>query len=108
MTPEKQVQNSILAYLNGLKKLGEPIFVERRQAGGFNYKKGLPDVYCVYYGRHIEIEVKAIGGHQSPMQIKFEQMFKAIGCAYVCAQSVEEVKQLLENIAAEEQNKLKS
>ena len=42
------------------------------------------------------------------MQIKFEQMFKAIGCAYVCAQSVEEVKQLLENIAAEEQNKLKS
>ena len=58
MTPEKRVQNKIVDYLHALEDEGFPIFVERRNAGGFSYKKGIPDLYAVINGQHVEIEVK--------------------------------------------------
>ena len=58
MTPEKKVQNQIVNYLNELQTNGFPVFVERRNAGGFSYKKGIPDLYASVNGLHIEIEVK--------------------------------------------------
>lgn len=93
MTPEKRVQNEILNYFKKLKDAGKPIFYERRQAGGFSYKMGIPDVYAVYNGQHIEVEVKRPGGQMSPMQEKFRDMCKRINILWMCADSVEQVKQ---------------
>ena len=42
MTPEKKIQNSIIKYFKDLQKQGYPVFIERRQAGGFSYKKEKP------------------------------------------------------------------
>ena len=55
MTPEKKVQNEIIKYLKS-----KDVFFERRQAGGFSYKKGIPDLYAVIDGMHIEIEVRTL------------------------------------------------
>lgn len=98
MTPEKKVQNEIINFLSNLKKAGEPIDFERRQAGGFSYRKGIPDIYAVYYGFHIEIEVKAINGRQSTMQEKFEEKCKKLKIPYVCAKNVQDVQKLLEQV----------
>lgn len=97
MTPEKIVQTAILKYL---KKLSEtqPLFFERRQVGGLSYKKGIADIYAVYDGLHIEIEVKKPGGHQSAMQEKFEEKCKKIGIPYLCVDSVDQVVAFFESL----------
>lgn len=92
MTPEKKVQTDILKYFKKLKDAGKPIFYERRQAGGFSYKMGIPDVYVVYNGRHVEIEVKQPGGQLSPLQEKFRDMCKRNNILWICAESLEDVK----------------
>lgn len=91
MTPEKHVQNAIITYLKKLENQGYPLMHERRQAGGFSYKKGQADLYAVYNGLHIEIEVKAIGGHQSTMQEKWEAKCKSLGIPYLCVDNVQDV-----------------
>lgn len=88
MTPEKKVQNSIINYLKKLKENDEPLFFERRQAGGFSYKKGIPDLYAVYYGLHIEIEVKKVGGKLSTMQEKFRDMCYKNRIKYICVDNI--------------------
>lgn len=92
MTPEKKVQNEILKYLDKLEKDGYKIFHERRQAGGFNYKKGIPDIYCVVNGKHIEIEVKKPGGKLSGMQEKFRDMCKEKNIEWICTDDFEKFK----------------
>ena len=92
MTPEKRVQNEIIEYLKQLKKNNKPIFYERRQAGGLSYKKGIPDIYCVYNGCHLEIEVKAPGGELSTMQEKFRDRCKKLNILWICVDSVDELK----------------
>lgn len=94
MTPEKRVQNNIVAYLKRLENEGMPIFVERRQAGGFSYKMGIPDLYAVINGFHLEIEVKAPGGELRPMQEKYKEKCKQKNIAYVCADNLDVVKDI--------------
>ena len=55
-TPEDYVKDDIENYLDTL----DNCWRDTRQAGGFSYKKGLPDIYGCYYGYHFEIEVKKI------------------------------------------------
>ena len=98
MTPEKQIQNDILDYLKYLKHSFKPIFYERRQAGGLSYKKGIPDIYCVYNGIHIEIEVKKPGGQLSTMQEKFRDMCKTNNIKWICVDDVEQLKTYLDSI----------
>lgn len=98
MTPETKVKNEILKYLQQLDDENEPIFYERRQAGGFSYKKGIPDIYLVYYGLHIEVEIKAENGETSIMQDKFAEKCKKKQICYICVKSVEEVKYYLNYI----------
>ena len=75
MTEEKNLQNKMLAYLKTLKEQGKIALYEKRQAGGFSYKKGIPDIYFVCFGGlHVEVEVKAKDGKQSAMQEKFETL----------------------------------
>ena len=78
MTPEKRVQNKIIDFLKSIPNLQ----YERRQAGGFNYHKGAPDIWFVYNGRHCEIEVKAPGGHPSSLQLKAEESYLKAGAYY--------------------------
>lgn len=97
MTPEKQVQNAIVEYAKQLYKEGKPIYIERRQAGGFNYRMGIPDLYVVANGKHIEIEVKAPGklNHLSPMQEKFRDMCKKLNICWCVVDNVEDAKKVI-------------
>ena len=78
MTPEKKVQNQIINFLDNQNNL----VYERRQAGGFNYKAGRPDVWFVFNGRHCEVEVKAPGGVVGSLQLKHEAALKQAGSLY--------------------------
>lgn len=99
MTPEKRVQNEIVNYLHKLEDEGMPIFVERRNAGGFSYKKGIPDLYAAINGQHVEIEVKReSGGELSTMQLKFRDLCKKRKITWICAKSVDDVKKLTEKL----------
>lgn len=102
MTPEKRIQNKIVDYLNERQAFGAPIFVERRNAGGFSYKKGIPDLYAVINGRHVEIEVKQPDGELEPMQEKFRQKCERLNITWVCATCVEDVSILVDAILYEE------
>lgn len=95
MTPEKIVQNAIVDYLKTLEKEGKPVYVERRQAGGFSYKMGIADLYAVIDGQHVEIEVKRPGGQLRPMQIKWSEQCKAKHILWVCADSLDVLKDFL-------------
>lgn len=98
MTPEKRVQNSIINYLKKMKKEGKPVYVERRQAGGFSYKMGIADVYTVIDGFHIEIEVKAPGGKLRPMQEKWKQQCEENNIFYICSDNVDDFIQKINDI----------
>lgn len=84
MTPEKRIQNKVVAYLKKLEKEGKPIYVERRQAGGFAYKMGIADLYAVINGIHIEIEVKKPGGSLRPMQEKWRDQCLTKNIFWIC------------------------
>ena len=98
MTPEKIVQNKILNYLKQLKDNNEPIFYERRQAGGFSYKKGIPDIYFVYNGIHVEVEIKQENGSLSAMQEKFRDMCKQNNIIWVCAKDISDIESIIESL----------
>ena len=91
MKIEDIIQNNIIKWL---KK--NNIWYQRREAGGFTYKKGLPDLYCIYKGHHIEIEVKDPKGQVSSMQIKQRQILEQAGAIYILATSVQDVQKILE------------
>ena len=96
MTPEKKIQNNIINYLKLLKTNKYPIFFERRNSGAYNYKKGIPDIYCVYNGIHIEIEVKAENGKLSTMQEKFKKMCNTNNIIYICCNNIDDLRHFFE------------
>ena len=96
MTPEKIVQSSIIAYLKKLEQEGKPVYVERRQAGGFSYKMGIADLYAVIDGKHVEIEVKKPGGQLRPMQEKWRDRCKAKNILWICADNLSDFKAFIE------------
>lgn len=97
MLEEKEIQDDILDYFEKLDKLNYPILYDRRQAGGFNYKKGIPDLWASIQGKHLEIEVKRPGEHLRPMQEKFRDECKRKNIIYICADSLNKIKELLKN-----------
>lgn len=105
MTPEKEVQNAIINYFKKLNDSGIKNYVERRQAGGFSYKMGLPDLWVTIFGKHIEIEVKRPNGKLRATQQKWEKRFKELGAIYLCADSVIDVIDLIEKLSVEYFNK---
>ena len=104
MTPENKVKEKIIKYFKTLQDKGLPLFYERRQAGGFSYKKGLPDLYFVYKGRHIELELKSDNGEPSSMQLMWQRKFKEVYDIddYIVS-SVDEVKRIIEKIDNEKE-----
>lgn len=97
MTPEKKVQNKIEKYLDELISQGIPIYYERRQAQGVGYKYGLPDLFLVINGIHVEVEVKAPNGDVRAAQEKWEMRFKNLGILYTRPHSLEEFKNFIFN-----------
>lgn len=104
MTPEKEIQNAIIGYFKKLKASGINNYVERRQAGGFAYKMGLPDLWAIIFGKHIEIEVKRPGGQARATQEKWARRFIEMGAEYVCADSATDVIDLVERLRVEYNN----
>lgn len=97
-TPEKRVQNAILNYLKKLKEEGHPIVYERRQALGSS-KMGMPDIWVLYNGVHIEIECKKpVDGELRTMQEKQRDLLIKAGAVYICPHSKEEVVELFNNL----------
>lgn len=96
MTPERKVKESLINYLSSLKKSGVKIYYEAREAGGFAYRKGLPDLWYIYNGHHVEIEVKAKGGQLSTMQLKWQEWFAKMNVECYCISSLDELRELIE------------
>lgn len=97
-TPEKRVQTAIINYLKSLKDQGIPIYFERRQATATS-KTGIPDLFVVCKGKHIEIECKKpIGGELRTMQEKQRDILISAGAIWICPTSVQEVKDLFEEL----------
>lgn len=72
-TGEANLTKKVVDYLKDLQERGSPVFFEHRSgSGGFNYKKGIPDLYAVIDGCHVEIELKTVNGKRSAMQDKFK------------------------------------
>lgn len=97
MNPETIIQNKIIKYIKKLADDGYPIMYFRRQAGGYSYKAGLPDLFFIFDGRHVEVEVKAPGGERSPLQYKWEEKFKRINVDYLCVDNLEDFKEFMKN-----------
>ena len=76
-------QDKVIKYLKQLQLSGHPVHFERRQAGGLSGNEGYPDLWCVYNGIHIEIEMKIIGGVPSTKQEAFERKCRNWGILYI-------------------------
>lgn len=92
---ESYIQSKITSYLKNLQDEGKPIFFEKRQAGGFHYKEGIPDLYVVIKGRHIEIEIKNENGKRRNMQYKWSEIFKNLGIDYYICRDLSEFKAII-------------
>lgn len=79
---EKLLQNKILSWLREFKKSNK-IYYEKRYPSGLAYKKGLPDLYVVYKGLHLEFELKSPDGELSSMQEIYQDLFNDIAVYYV-------------------------
>ena len=97
MTPEKVVQNKIIAYLKDLANQGKPVIVDRRQAGGFSYKEGIADVWASINGRHVEIEVKRPGGQLRTMQEKWRDRCIQANILWICCDDINIFKSFIKD-----------
>ena len=98
MTEEGRIQASIEKYLKSLIDKGYPLWFEKRQAGGFSYKKGIADLYGVFNGLHFEVEIKRPGGQRSAMQEKWEERCLRTNTKYACCDSLQKFKTFFENV----------
>ena len=94
---EAKISEKCLEYLKELKDRGVPIeWFHRSGSGGFQYKKGIPDMYIVIGLIHIECEMKTPTGHLSSMQIKWRDRFIRNGTPYVNPRSFQEFKEFID------------
>ena len=94
---ESKITDKCIAYLEGLRERGYKIYYERRTGeGGFGYKKGIPDMWIVIDGVHIECELKTPWGERTPLQEKFALYFKKLGIEYFWPKSFSEFKKYID------------
>ena len=94
ITEEKKIQNEIINYLKTLPCC----YVERRSPLGFSYKKGIADLFFVYEGVHVEVEVKKINGSTSSMQDKRKERCSLLKIPYIEARSLKDIKNFIDNL----------
>lgn len=92
---EKNLLKNVTNFLKKLESEGKPVFWERRQAGGFNYRIGIPDLYVVTNGIHKEIELKDPKLKQfeyKPEQVLWQNKFKKVNIESIISNDFEEIK----------------
>lgn len=106
---ESMIQKAVLDYLQMISKQ-EPIYYFRAGSGVFQtaqgrYVKtgrpGVPDIICCAYGKFLGIEVKTEKGRQSQAQKQAEQDIDWAGGEYHIVRSVDDVRQVIEDVSAE-------
>lgn len=91
---EASITSKCIKFLDDLISKGYYIYYEHRSGGsGFAYKKGIPDLFIVINGVHIECEMKTPWGGLSTMQEKWKNKFEQLHIRYMCPTSFEEFKQ---------------
>lgn len=69
---ETKIGEKIVDFLTDCMKAELPVYFEHRSgSGGFNYKKGVPDIWFTIKSIHVECEVKTDEGRLSTSQEKF-------------------------------------
>lgn len=90
---EKDIVAAIMRYL----KTVPGCFAWKEHVGMYG-TAGIPDIICCIEGRFVAFEVKTDTGKLTKLQeITIQRIRKAKGCAYKVT-SVEEVKEILENL----------
>lgn len=91
------MKKAIKEYLNGVGAFWSMI------PGGAYAKTGDPDMIVCYMGRYIAVEAKTPEGVQSQWQKLRQSQIEEAGGIYVLARSVEQVKEVIENVKREEE-----
>ena len=96
---ERLILNKTIGYLKKLISKGYSIYYERRQAGGFNYKIGLPDLWLVINGYHYEIEFKS---DENKIYYRTEQLywlnkFNKINIESIISNKWEDIKKFIDD-----------
>lgn len=92
------VQKPILKFLKEYQAKDPSLEFFRREAGGFAYKKGLPDLWILYRGVHVEVECKDEDGEPDPLQLKWEERLKRAGALYCRPHSFTEFKEFFYSV----------
>lgn len=93
---ETLLQEKVLKYLKNLQLSGHPLYYDRRVAGTLSYEEGVPDLYLVYNGIHIEVELKVVGGTARTRQEAFERKCKKWGILYIRPDTYKEFTDYME------------
>lgn len=89
--PETIIQTEIQNYLNKSK-----IFNQRLSATGA--MAGMPDIFCIYRGYAVALEVKTLEGKPTELQKRIVEQFIAAGGFGTFPTSVDDVDKLFDNI----------
>lgn len=84
-----------MEYLKALKDSGVNITYAKREALGFSYKDGIPDVYFDTPNYHCEMELKAPDGKPSSIQLKWELLCKRKGQPYLRSHNYKEIVEFI-------------
>jgi len=98
-TPEDKIKKQITDYVDLLEKKHDiPIVWERRDASGLGYRRGRCDLFIVYNGIHIEVEVKTPKGIMSAMQETWQRYCVAHNIKHIVVHSKKEFVEGLSKI----------
>lgn len=98
-TKESKLARDFIKWLDELIEQGKPVYYEHRSgSGGFNYHRGVPDLFIVIEGLHIECELKAPDGKLSGDQEKFRWKCERRGTPYLCPRTFEEATDYIKKI----------
>ena len=106
-TKETKLAKDLLNWFDELIEQGKPIYYEHRSgSGGFNYHRGVPDLFIVIGETHIECELKAPDGKLSGDQEKFRWKCERRGTPYLCPRTLDEAKGYIKKVLEERTPKL--
>lgn len=93
-TPEGLILDRIVRGLNAMKAAGEPLWYLKIH-GSAMQKAGVPDLCLIYHGRPVFLEVKALGGQATKLQMHRIGQIRAAGGVAEVVRSWDVVRDLL-------------
>lgn len=100
MQSEKSLQTRIMAACKRKEKECPYFYYERRIAQGIGYRKGLPDMFLVYRGIHVEVELKREDGHLSVLQEVRRKRFEEMSTPFYVVRSLSDFDKIFADIDA--------